>query len=216
MSTTDRYCVYKPKTSCPECGNPVILDGPLLSLDCPSCFHMLQLSSATWKSLLEDALTEYNSRGWDEGQNSTMFIEGYQIEMLSGRQRPKCPVCRTDFPVDTIGDDHDGPLFCGECGKRSSSHLAPDWLREILPADRLYCAATAEDPDGAQELAVPNADKPVMMACMACGAGLGITTESPRITTCSYCQAENFLPDPLWRRLHPVKKRVPWYVRYGQ
>jgi hypothetical protein len=53
-----------------------------------------------------------------------------------------------------------------------------------------------------------------MMACMGCGAALGITVESPRITTCEYCQVENFLPDPLWRRLHPVKKRVPWYVRY--
>jgi len=211
-----RYCVYKPKTSCPECGNPVILDGPLRTIDCPSCFESLGFPPDLWKTLLEDAYNEYGNLGWDEGNNSTIFTQGFQIELLHGRQKPKCPVCREELPLADIGDDHEGPVFCAACGKRTSSHSAPDWLKGVMQgAQRLYCAATEEDPNGAQELDVPDANKPVLMACMGCGASLGITTKSPRITTCEYCQAENFLPDPLWRRLHPVKKRVPWYVRYG-
>ena len=213
-----RYCVYKPKTSCPECGNPVILDGPLLELDCPSCFETLSFDADFWQSLLEDAHANYHDRGWDEGVNSTTFTRGVQVEMLSGRQKPRCPACRHELPLEGIGDDHEGPLFCSTCGKRTSSHSAPPWLVEAMATqrpERLYCAATSEDPNGAQDVQVQDADKPVLMACMGCGASLKINTESPRITGCEYCGADNFLPDPLWRRLHPVKKRIPWYVRYA-
>lgn len=213
---TDRFCVYKIQAPCDECGNSVILDGPLRRLDCVHCQSTLEYPEDFWKALLEDALEGYDGFGWDEGQNSQMFIGGRQVRVQYGRQMPKCPACRELLPLDQIGPAHDGPVFCGQCGKRTSSHPAPDWLRGLFPtAAQLYCAATEADPDGAQDLEIQDASKPVVMSCMQCGGALPITLETPRITTCKFCDTDLYLPDPLWRRLHPVKKRVPWYVRFS-
>lgn len=210
------YCVYKPRTSCNECGGPVFLEGPVLSAECPSCFETLHFNVDFWEAILEQAYVEYESLGWDEGRNATTIAQGYTVALARGRQMPKCPACREALDISPAQGDYAGPLTCTACGKRTSSHPAPDWLRARMPtAERLFCAATEGDPNGAQELSIPDAAKPVMMACMNCGASLGITTESPRITTCSYCETENYLPDMLWRRLHPARKRVSWYVSFS-
>ena len=210
-----RFCMYKLQMPCSECGNPVILDGPLRSMPCPHCESTLSLPPSMWKSLLEDALEEYDGFDWDEGRNSQCFIQGVQLHLTYGRQMPKCPSCRALLPINDVPADHQGPMFCGECGKRTSTHLAPQWLVQVMPqALCLWCAATESDPDGAQELALEEANRPVMIACMQCGAGLKVTGDTPRITTCEYCSTDFYLPDLLWRRLHPVKKRIPWYVGY--
>jgi hypothetical protein len=31
---------------------------------------------------------------------------------------------------------------------------------------------------------------------------------------CQYCKTDVYLPDDLWRRLHPVKTMAPWFVRF--
>jgi DNA-directed RNA polymerase subunit RPC12/RpoP len=207
--------MYKLQLPCAECGNPVIGDGPLRHIECPHCQSRLALSSEAWKSLLEDAYQEYSQFDWDEGRNSQCFVEGFQVHLSYGRQLPKCPECRAVLPHDQLPANHEGPVFCSACGKRTSTHAAPDWLRQVLPhAVKLWCAATEADPNGAQELLLQPADKPVMMACLHCGAGLKITVDTPRIASCEYCSTDFYLPDPLWRRLHPVKKRIPWYVVY--
>jgi ribosomal protein S27E len=65
-----------------------------------------------------------------------------------------------------------------------------------------------------QAVASPAATRPVSFACPDCGANLKIAADAPRILACSFCKADLFLPDPLWRALHPVKKRVPWVVAF--
>jgi len=37
--------------------------------------------------------------------------------------------------------------------------------------------------------------------------------ETPRNATCKYCTTVQFLPDPLWLSLHPVKIKQAWYIR---
>ena len=57
--------------------------------------------------------------------------------------------------------------------------------------------------------------RPVMMSCLHCGGALEITSETSRIVACQYCDTDHYLPDELWRRLHPLKKRTPWYLFCG-
>jgi hypothetical protein len=52
------------------------------------------------------------------------------------------------------------------------------------------------------------------MTCPQCGAALHLTAESQRTTTCQFCHVDVFLPDELWRCLHPVKVVQPWWVRF--
>jgi DNA-directed RNA polymerase subunit RPC12/RpoP len=61
---------------------------------------------------------------------------------------------------------------------------------------------------------VRNCMRPVLFSCARCGANLEVTADTKRILTCSYCDSDLFLPDALWRALHPVQKRRPFWVRF--
>jgi hypothetical protein len=63
-------------------------------------------------------------------------------------------------------------------------------------------------------VALPEAARPVLMQCPGCGGPLAITHDSPRTTRCQHCKADVYLPDDLWRRLHPAKTVREWYVRF--
>jgi hypothetical protein len=43
---------------------------------------------------------------------------------------------------------------------------------------------------------------------------LTITADAERTTTCRYCEASVFIPDELWRRLHPAKTMRTWTLTY--
>src|SRR5258708_39741314 len=52
------------------------------------------------------------------------------------------------------------------------------------------------------------------MTCPQCGGALHIPADTNRTTTCQFCSVDFYLPDDLWRRLHPVKVVEPWCVRF--
>ena len=56
--------------------------------------------------------------------------------------------------------------------------------------------------------------KPVIFTCPNCSAVLRINTETARILTCEHCDSDVYMPDPIWNRLHPVKKILPWTIIY--
>jgi hypothetical protein len=42
-----------------------------------------------------------------------------------------------------------------------------------------------------------------------------ITADDERTTTCRFCSVAVFLPDELWRRLHPVATMRTWTLTYA-
>ncbi len=46
--------------------------------------------------------------------------------------------------------------------------------------------------------------RPVRFPCPSCDASLSVDGSS-RTVECSYCHTSAYLPDDLWRRLHPVR-----------
>lgn len=98
---------------------------------------------------------------------------------------------------------------------RDGAQAPPDWLAERMPSLRRVLGT--ERADAADERAAPvkldDAPGPVTMDCPECGAALKIDTQTPRTTTCQYCSADLYLPDELWRGLHPVSTAARrWYV----
>jgi hypothetical protein len=64
---------------------------------------------------------------------------------------------------------------------------------------------------GADTAAPMTGVEPVVIHCYGCGGKLSCDG-STRQVVCNYCQAENFLPDQLWLRLHPASVRSPWFI----
>ena len=69
--------------------------------------------------------------------------------------------------------------------------------------------------DSGIEIDIPQHEaKPIAMACPQCGGGLTITADDDRTIPCRFCEVEVFLPDELWRRLHPVATMSTWTLTW--
>ena len=209
------YFVFKLLLSCGECGSRFPLEGPTLSASCPACHSVIALLPRHWKAAVElyrdaaqFALTEGKTRG--------SSLRDGELELLVrwGPSRPSCG-CGLALPVDAVPPGGDGKLSCS-CGLVVETFPPPAWLREVVPtALQMFGARREGAPAGATELPAVAAAKPVLFGCPRCGAGLDIKAESPRILTCSYCESDLYLPDPLWHALHPVKKRAPFWLAFS-
>ena len=70
-------------------------------------------------------------------------------------------------------------------------------------------ALIGEDKEGEEN--EKYAGRAMMFSCLSCGAGLK-ADGTDRVVACRYCNTDNFLPEELWRRLHPVPKPKIFYM----
>jgi hypothetical protein len=133
--------------------------------------------------------------------------------MRVGPQTPKCTGCHEPLDLAAYQPGMTGELAC-KCGQTMTTCPVPDWLHEVEPkATQLFNVAI---PDAAPAPTVATAAaRPVSFGCPDCGANSKVTSESPRVLECLYCKVDLFIPDALWRALHPVKKRGAWYIAFG-
>jgi len=212
-----RYGTFVLRTDCSRCGQPLPLNGPQLEVECAACGHVSRFGPERWKSLLEDLDNDYDDYGWADSSSSTVMTGDGTFNVQEGRQLPHCPSCHKAIPSYGIEVGTDTDLTCPKCGATVTTFPAPDWLREAMPSARqLYGAerVAGSAPPGAVEVETPEAARPVVMQCPQCGGTLKVTAESERLVPCSYCDVDVYLPDDLWRRLHPVKTANRWMVRF--
>jgi len=74
---------------------------------------------------------------------------------------------------------------------------------------QLFCALDPEKPVTHQEKT-----KMIMFACLQCGSPLKISEITPRILKCEYCDTDQYIPDALWRNIHPIPKKRTWFIRW--
>ncbi len=211
------YGVYQIRTTCQRCGQPMPLNGPLREVDCKACGNTSHFPPEQWKSLLEDLVEEYDEFGWSDSRGSTLMSGASTFKNTYGRQVPHCPDCHKVLPAFDIpvGDNRD--LTCRKCGMLVPTSPAPEWLVEVLPSARQLYGAEREAgsaPTGSVEAEVSEAARPVVMQCPQCGGALKVTVESDRLVPCEYCNVDVYLPDDVWRRLHPVKTTDRWMIRF--
>ena len=210
------YFVYRVQMPCTECGEAVILDGPRLSVKCGVCQSQLDLEASIWRNVLffrtfaqEMGITEGRTRG------SSLTSGEIRVLVRWGPQAPLCSSCNAPLAADSVAQGSSGALQCA-CGSSTSTFPVPSWLTAVEPNALQLFGTTPEDVSGSPEPApeVQQVARPVMFICPQCGASLRVGSDTARILTCSYCDTDVYLPDPLWRSLHPVRKRSSWWVRF--
>jgi hypothetical protein len=56
--------------------------------------------------------------------------------------------------------------------------------------------------------------RPIVMSCPNCAGALSISAASERIMNCGFCSTEVYVPDAVWKRLHPVGETEEWFAGF--
>ncbi len=191
---------------CNECGHSVPVNGVAESVLCSSCQHPISIEPHHWLGFLDD-FVEQALLGQEGTIQDTKVLAPYgEYTVWYGRSRPICPDCKTkltDVELQALED----PAFCPSCGKSLPVRVPPPWFNGVCSDPRLLVAETLE----AFRAEADTDDDAITIFCMSCGSSLEISGDS-RTVICTYCQSENFIPDPIWLRLHPAATKAPWYV----
>jgi hypothetical protein len=210
------FFVFKIRTSCTECGEGIVLEGPRIEVKCDACDSLLSVPPDHWRNMFS-LRSDVDRFGLTEGKTRGSALTSGERRLLVswGPQRPLCIHCGALLDLSAAPPGTDGRVQCA-CGGTTPTFPPPHWLAESDPGVMQIFGAPREGPPGFAS-AAPRAQTglgPVSFACPDCGANLKVTPDSPRVLRCSYCQADSFLPDALWHALHPVRKRPPFYVAF--
>lgn len=212
--TIQRWAMIEARTTCTRCGSPAPLAGPSRNPLCQACTSPISISPSTWKSLLEDIDEDWAEVEPGSGQTSKIFTGGGEFSRDWYNLAPRCMKCKTAFPPEAIDAGADGTVHCPSCGAPSQTYPAPDWMREVFPSAVQIVGGEREGGAGGGQAAEVDRDapQPIVMSCPQCGGALKITVEAKRVTQCTFCNTDVYLPDDIWKRMHPVKTVAPWWV----
>jgi Zn finger protein HypA/HybF involved in hydrogenase expression len=218
MGEKNRYGIFKVIASCPHCGNPVPVNGPLLRLQCPSCQNAVGISAETWNQILKDYLEDYQDLEPGNGRDSTLIGEltlKYTYIKLPPPQ-PACTKCETDWDLASITDGMDGVITCRKCGYTSPTYPPPDWLAAGVPVARqvFFGEREVDETSESKQAQAVDEARPIAMTCPQCSGSLLVTPQTERILRCSYCNTDIYLPDALWLKLHPAKAAKFWMIKF--
>jgi hypothetical protein len=205
--------------TCPDCEGFIPLNAFVERISCPSCGSEHDLTVGSWKTVLDDAISEAPHAEEGEGSSSTVFGDyNYRIEY--GRLQPRFSGTKDSISVEEImGNLDNGFLPHPETGEETALRRTPAAFSKEFPG---IVALIGEDSSlipgkgKGSEVAVENSSSPVALQCPHCGGSLVVSGDR-RNETCSFCDTEVHLPDDLWKMLHPARKAVRWYllVDYG-
>jgi hypothetical protein len=200
-----RYASFTLRAQCAHCGGPLPLVGPIRAVTCAACSRATTISAKEWASILTYASTGFGSM--NVGRHEV-------VNGKAPRQEPSCASCSAPAPLDKLAIGTDSTAMCA-CGATLTTYPPPSWLKEELPAiAQIYGADREPSADGIVVETSARALEPIVMACPKCGGALNLTTDSQRTTRCTFCQAGVYLPDDLWRSLHPVKTVRVWTIAF--
>ncbi len=206
---TTRHVRFTLRSVCEQCGGPLPLLGPFRAVACAACSKETRFSPDDWGIILNHvAVSGDLSAG----------VGTHDIEArVLGRGEPACAACSALMPLDRLPVGADSTTTCA-CGATLTTYPAPYWLTKVRRAGWaaiLQIYGADRESDSVASEADSRASAPVVMACPNCGGSLNLTGESQRATRCTFCQATVYLPDALWRILHPVKTVRAWSIAYA-
>jgi hypothetical protein len=191
-------------TSCDHCALPIPINGPSNLLRCLSCkretpiphfFEVMSLAAIRCK-----ALGEYQYAWFDDPS-------------------PECARCGKGVSIapHLAKEGATTSLPCEGCGAPMATFPAPSWLKAHFPNALQVFGGDVEmaNEQGGLDLHVNQAEtKPIAMACPKCGGGLTIGSDTARTIPCQYCSTSVFIPEALWKELHPVKTMLRWTLTF--
>ena len=217
MAAMSRFGAFTVRTECARCGQPLPLNGPFNVAHCASCQADLPVHPGLWNVLLKKLDDEHDAMIEGAPGRLMQTIEGVQFHCSYMRSLPRCDKCSATLPLD-VATTVERDLFCTGCGDGASVYPAPQWLRDIVPtAQQVYSVDRGAGPDARRAVplgVVTEAPQPIVMPCPQCGGALQLGGEAERVVKCHFCTADVYLPDDLWKRLHPVRVIREWFVRF--
>jgi hypothetical protein len=203
-----KYNMLKIEIKCPECSQPFFINGPFRQLKCNFCTSAIDLDKKFWRGILKDSFSGgYTVLGYSFG------FKG--LDFLAGERMPRCTDCGKKLQCNDVPTGSQGTVTCQFCNFENTTFPAPEWMRKMSNKNRypeqIFCAEQEGDEEKIQSKGV----KPIVTSCLQCGGNLQITADTPRNVTCSYCNTTQYLPDPLWFALHPIKTKRAWYIRWS-
>lgn len=217
---------------CPECASPIPVNGIVPTVLCHGCHTVLELKDDLgWDKITTYGRGEgcidfgvvaraYETRALDyflalhyRSDRPNRLYRSHRGILLEVDDRPvRCLECGEVQNAATllaeVQREQEPDAFCGKCGAVVPLRRPGPELKWIHPTVAAIVGETALRGD----LTEPEAGEQVLFACLGCGASLKIDATSPRISTCEYCDATNYLPDALWLRLHPAQRKRAFFL----
>ncbi len=194
------FARYKINVNCKECGKLMPLNSPAQELKCNSCLTVNELIDKFWGDIFEESYSEWS-------RNDSFNVE-YEI------CNPRCLECDTELDTTSLKKS-DTEIICPKCKQRNSFFPSPEWFKKFERYDLKPTKIISGISFHSGSDSVDNEIKPIAIRCVSCAAALSIKGSTPRNCTCEHCGTVQYLPDPVWKALHPVKKREDWYIYYS-
>lgn len=202
--------VFRISLDCPHCRAGVPVNGFTEEVLCNNCLRSIPLDVAWWETHLDPETIE-EALTFEPGQgSSSQHLGGMNEKIEYGNRPPRCQNCKTDFDAALLQAAVATQGFaCRGCEQRIRVRKATSLALSLIhEADLLV--HEDETGTGLQQDGVSSME-PVLFACLSCGAGLRVDG-STRTPKCSHCGTPNYLPDPLWLRLHPAVVSHAFFV----
>ncbi len=193
---------------CPECKHPVPLGGLVARTRCDHCQSAIE---PDWRKLLRLGNPALTVVQWalerPQQQQEKGGFGSIHLDLTRTLPQCACGVAWDPVPLaQAVGAGHN--LLCPGCQAPITARLAPHFVRQLYPE----IAVAVRETMTAEETGEPApAIKPLLFGCMNCGAPLKIDGKD-RVVECGSCESSNYLPDGLWLRLHPARKREPFWL----
>lgn len=206
------------KTKCRKCDDTLHLNALTDEIVCQSCGEKTCFSVSDWKSIIGDAINEVPGFKEGEGNNASIF-GSYNFQIMYGKQKPKFPDDKKPLNLERLSEFADkGFAVNPDTGKKYSVRIAPDKYKKAFPGI-LYLVfedfGLITSGKKAEDETLINAPEPVAFACPKCGGFLDVDGKE-RMIKCSFCKASVYLPDDLWKRIHPVETISRWYIIFDE
>jgi len=195
------FARYKINVNCKECGKLMPLNGPVQELKCSSCLTINELNDKFWEDIFEESYSEWSVED--------TYNAEYEI------CNPRCLECNTELDTSSLKNS-DTEITCPKCSKGNAFFPGPDWFKKFKRYDLTPTKIISGISLKSSSNSIDNVIKPIAIRCVSCAAALSISVNTPRNCTCEHCETVQYLPDPVWKALHPVKKREDWYIYYSK
>ncbi|MBU1241244.1 hypothetical protein KKF84_04670 [Myxococcota bacterium] len=199
---------------CPSCNTKNPLTGLQDRHKCYNCLQLIDLSfinihgavaSRVFFGGYYDVITEALAllAENEEGSFSGFRHNGYTFQYK--KRSARCHTCGTAFPLGEIVAAA-GWVTCASCSEKTPVRACVGELADEDPRIAFVVGETVES-------GVSEARHPVSLNCSSCGGSL-VADGTSRTAECKYCNNTNYLPDAVWRHIHPVPPHLPFYVVY--
>lgn len=205
---------FEAETKCSSCGLPLPINALVETIVCSQCSSTNKFTVDDWKSLLEDMFEE--APNFEEGDGTESTVMGSRnYNITYGRQNPKFADTKSyiDMEVETKNGSTN-KIVNPSSGIEYSIRPVPENLKNACPyVTYLVCEDFSQLP-GNKEGSMTHMNSPhqlVPFTCPNCAGTLQLSNDSQRKLKCNFCSTESFIPDEIWQKLHPTKKKSRFY-----